>query len=218
MAKRTRTSKAWMHQHVSDAYVRAARREGYRSRAAYKLMEIDERGRLLRPGLLVVDLGAAPGGWSQVARERVGAKGRVIAIDLLAMEPLPGVEFVQGDFSGGVGLAAVEQLLAGSAPDVVISDMAPNISGIPQSDQARALALAELAGEFAAQRLKPGGALLVKAFQGEGFDELVRFLRTRFGKVVVRKPGASRSRSSEVYLLATAKLDLAGSAGATIRG
>ena len=199
--KRSRTSKQWMKEHVNDVFVRRARAEGYRSRAAYKLAEIVARDRLLKPGMTVVDLGAAPGGWSQVARAQVGARGRVVALDVLEMAPLPGVAFVQGDFRDETALGALERELAGARADLVLSDMSPNISGIGVSDQARAMYLAELALEFAVRHLKPGGSLLVKVFQGAGFEEFLRALRARFGSVVTRKPAASRGRSSEIYLL-----------------
>ena len=179
-----------------------SKREGYRSRSAYKLTEIDERDKLLKPGMVVVDLGAAPGGWSQVAVKRVGASGRVIAIDLLAMEPVTGVTFVQADFSTRKGLAAIEGELGGRKADLVLSDMAPNLTGIAVSDQARALALAELARDFALLHLQRDGALLAKVFQGAGYDEYLRSLKRAFDKVVVRKPGASRSESSEQFVLA----------------
>lgn len=203
--KRTKTSRAWMREHVTDFYVRRAKELGYRSRAAFKLLEIDERDKLLRPGLTVIDLGAAPGGWSQVAKDRVGPGGRVLALDVLPMNPIAGVEFVEGDFNSP---EVVERLLAalnGRAIDLVISDMAPNISGLEGVDQARSLHLAELALDFASQHLKPGGSLLVKVFQGAGFDEFVRALRGQFGQMLTRKPAASRGRSSEVYLLGRAK-------------
>jgi 23S rRNA (uridine2552-2'-O)-methyltransferase len=187
---------------VSDPYVQRSKREGYRSRSAYKLAEIDARDRLLSPGIVVVDLGAAPGGWSQVAAKRVGARGVVVAIDLLAMEPLAGVRFVQGDLATGAGLKAVGEALAGRKADLVLSDMSPNLSGIAVSDQARAMALAELARDFAALHLQREGALLVKVFQGAGYDEYLRSLRRAFEKVVVRKPAASRGESAEQYLLA----------------
>jgi 23S rRNA (uridine2552-2'-O)-methyltransferase len=196
-----KTSKAWMRQHVTDPYVRQARAEGYRSRAAYKLLELDQRDRLLAPGSVVVDLGAAPGGWSQVAAERVGPRGRVVAIDLLEMAPIPGVAFVQGDFGDPNGLARVEHALGGAQADLVVSDMAPNLSGVMESDQPRSIHLAELALEFADRQLKPGGAILVKTFHGSGFTELVKAFRERFLSVAVRKPQASRSHSSEVYLV-----------------
>ena len=198
---RSKTSKAWLREHVTDRYVREAKREGYRSRAVYKLRELAERDRLIRPGMTVVDLGAAPGGWAQVAAELVGAKGRVLAVDILNMAPLPGVTFIHGDFREERTLQALEAQLQGRRVDLVLSDMAPNISGIGLVDQARAQELAELALEFALKWLKPGGNLLVKTFQGEGFGELRERLRRRFRQVVTRKPQASRSRSSEIYLL-----------------
>ena len=198
--KKHKTSKAWMHEHVTDHYVQRARAEGWRSRAAFKLMEIDEKDRLLRPGMVVVDLGAAPGGWSQVAAKRVGG-GRVLALDLLEMAAVAGVEFIQGDFREDAVLRELTLRLAGRPVDLVISDMAPNISGIAVSDQSRAMHLAELALAFAAEHLKPGGNFLVKAFQGEGFDAFRKAMGDAFERVVVRKPKSSRDRSSEVYLL-----------------
>ena len=202
--KRSKTSKKWMREHVNDTYVKRAQKEGYRSRAAYKLLEIDERDRLLRPGMVVVDLGATPGGWSQVAAER-GCS--VIALDLLPLQPLRGVEFIQGDFREDEVLGKLEEKLAGQWVGLVISDMAPNISGIGMSDQARAMHLAELAMDFSVQYLKPGGAFLVKVFQGAGFETYIRQMREHFAKVVTRKPGASRDRSREVYLLGLGKLE-----------
>lgn len=199
--KKHKTSKAWMHEHVTDPYVQRAKAEGWRSRAAFKLMEIGDKDRLLRPGMLVVDLGAAPGGWSQVAAERVGASGRVLAIDLLEMAPIPGVEVIQGDFGDDAILADLEARMGGRPADLVISDMAPNISGIASTDQARSVLLAELALDFAVRHLKPGGDLLVKLFQGEGFDGFRAAMGEAFERVVVRKPKSSRDRSSEVYLL-----------------
>jgi 23S rRNA (uridine2552-2'-O)-methyltransferase len=199
--KPTRTSKAWMREHVNDPFVQKAKREGYRSRASYKLMEIDERDRLLRPGAAVVDLGAAPGGWSQVARQRLGARGPVIAIDILDMEPLPGVDFLQGDFTS----AEVRDLLLARLPeggaDLVLSDLAPNMSGVGLYDQARVMELAGYALEFALLTLKPEGSFLVKVFMGEDFDDYVRTLRASFVQVASRKPAASRGRSPEIYLL-----------------
>jgi 23S rRNA (uridine2552-2'-O)-methyltransferase len=200
--KRTRTSKAWMQEHVSDEFVKRAQREGYRARAAYKLMEIDDRDKLLKPGMVVVDLGSAPGSWSQVAMQRLRGNGRVIALDLLEMDPMPGVEFLQGDFREDAVLAELEKMLAGREVDLVLSDMAPNISGIGASDQARMAHLAELALEFSLQWLKPGGHLLVKVFVGSDFDDIVYAMKQGFEQVVTRKPKASRDRSSEVYLLA----------------
>lgn len=199
--KRTKTSKAWMMEHVTDAYVQRAKQEGYRSRASYKLMEIIERDHLLRPGMRVVDLGAAPGGWSQVVAKQLAGSGRVIALDLLEMTPMAGVTFIQGDFREDAVLAELVRALDGRPVDLVISDMAPNISGIALADQARAMHLAELALEFAVQHLKPGGNFLVKVFQGEGFDEYILALRRHFRQVVTRKPKASRGRTNETYLL-----------------
>ena len=193
--------KDWMKEHVADAYVKRARAEGMRSRAAYKLAEIAERDRLLKPGMIVVDLGAAPGGWSQVAAARVGARGRVIALDALEMRGLPGVTFIRGDFLDAGSVEQLERALGDEKVDLVLSDMAPNLSGIASSDQARAMELAELALDFALKHLKPQGNFLVKAFQGAGFDSFLKTLRSHFGSVAVRKPEASRSRSSEVYLV-----------------
>jgi 23S rRNA (uridine2552-2'-O)-methyltransferase len=193
--------KTWMQEHVADAYVKRARAEGMRSRAAYKLDEIATRDRLLKPGMVVVDLGAAPGGWSQVAAERVGPRGRVIALDLIEMPALPGVMFLRGDFHDNATLAELERVLGGQRADLVLSDMAPNLSGIASSDQARALDLAELALDFALKHMKPQGNLLVKTFQGAGFEDYLKNLRSRFLAVAVRKPEASRDRSREVYLV-----------------
>jgi 23S rRNA (uridine2552-2'-O)-methyltransferase len=193
--------KSWMQEHVADAYVKRARVEGMRSRAAYKLEQIADRDRLLRPGMVVVDLGAAPGSWSQVAVEKVGPQGRVVALDLLEMTPLRGVQFIRGDFRDAAAVAELERALGGRQADLVLSDMAPNLSGIAMTDQARALELAELALDFAVKHLKPQGNLLVKAFQGAAFDELLRAMRRHFTAVAARKPEASRGRSSEVYLV-----------------
>lgn len=198
---RSKTSKAWMQEHVTDPYVKRAQAEGFRSRAAYKLQQLAERDKLLRNGMLVVDLGAAPGGWSQVAAKAVAPGGRVIAVDLLPVTPVHGVTVIQGDFQDDATLAAVEATLGGQQADLVISDMAPNISGIPLVDQARAAGLAELALDFALKHLKPRGNFLVKAFQGGGYEAFVKMLRGHFQEVVTRKPEASRSRSNEVYLL-----------------
>jgi 23S rRNA (uridine2552-2'-O)-methyltransferase len=201
--KKSQSSKQWLRRHVNDPYVQKSKREGYRSRSAYKLTEIDDRDRLLAPGKIVVDLGSAPGGWSQVAVKRVGAKGRVLAIDLLPMEPVPGVEFVQGDFSKKSGLAAVGGIIGERRVDVVLSDMAPNLSGIAVSDQARCMELAEIARDFALLHLQAAdGVFLVKVFQGAGYDEYLKSLRAAFVKVMVRKPDASRDESAEQYLLA----------------
>ena len=190
-----------MHEHVTDAFVQRAKAEGFRSRAAFKLMEIDDRDRLIRPGDIVVDLGAAPGGWSQVAAQRLKGQGRVLALDLLAMDALPGVDFIQGDFREESVLARLENLLDGRQAGLVLSDMAPNICGIPVADQARIMDLAELGRAFARDWLKPEGAFLVKTFQGYGYEDFVRVMRQTFRTVATRKPDASRDRSAEVYLL-----------------
>ena len=199
--KRTKTSKAWMQQHVNDPYVQQAKHLGYRARSAFKLTEIDAKDHLLKPGMLVVDLGATPGGWSQIAAQKVGERGRVIALDLVEMVGLPGVTFIQGDFTEAETLDTLVQRLAGHAVDLVISDMAPNISGIVLADQARGFYLAELALDFAVNHLKPGGGFVVKVFQGGDFDAYLKVLRSRFKHVSIRKPEASRSKSSEVYLV-----------------
>jgi len=201
--KPSKTSKQWIREHINDPFVQLAQKEGRRSRAAYKLLEIDAKDRLLKSGTIVVDLGATPGGWSQAA---AGKGCKVIALDLLPLDPLAGVEFIQGDFRDDAVLEQLEGLLQGRPVDLVISDMSPNISGIPSSDQARAMHLAELAMEFALEHLKPGGSFLVKVFQGAGFEEFHRLMRSRFARVATRKPKASRDRSSELYLLATGKL------------
>jgi 23S rRNA (uridine2552-2'-O)-methyltransferase len=199
---RSKSSRRWLDRHVNDAWVQRAQAEGWRSRAAFKLLELDERDRFLRPGSRVVDLGAAPGGWSQVAVARVGPKGRVIALDLLAMEPIPGATFLQGDFRSEAVVGALRSEVGPRAIDVVISDLAPNVSGVAVVDQPRAMHLAELALEFAGECLVEGGTLVVKLFQGAGFDEVVTAARQRFKRVVVRKPKASRPESREVYLVA----------------
>jgi len=199
--KRSKTSKAWMREHLNDTYVQQARASGYRARAAYKLLEIDDKDKLLRPGMVVVDLGAAPGSWSQVASQKVGDGGRVIALDLLEVLGLPRMTFIQGDFQDAAVLRELEATLDGRPVDLVLSDMAPNISGIAAADQARSIGLCELALDFAVEHLKPGGNFLVKVFQGAGFDEYRRAMQAAFRSVVVRKPAASRDRSTEVYLL-----------------
>ena len=200
---RSKTSNAWLAEHFNDEFVKRARKEGYRSRAVYKLQEIDTRDRLLKPGMTVVDLGAAPGAWSQYLVERVGRSGRVIALDILPMEALPGVEVLQGDFTEESTLKALLDVLGGRPVDLVISDMSPNISGVDSADKARAMYLSELAVDFAAQVLKPGGAFLMKVFQGSGFSELYKGIQGKFTRVVSRKPKASRARSAEIYVLAT---------------
>ncbi|MGD8408107.1 MAG: 23S rRNA (uridine(2552)-2'-O)-methyltransferase RlmE [Thiohalophilus sp.] len=199
---RSKTSKKWLAEHFDDPYVKKAQQEGWRSRAIYKLIEIDERDKLLKPGMTVVDLGAAPGGWSEYAARKVGDKGRVIAMDLLPMDAIAGVEFIQGDFHEK---AVYERLLdvIGERPvDLVMSDMAPNMSGMKAVDQPRAMYLAELSLELAQKVLKPGGDMLIKAFTGEGLDEFKREIQQHFRKLIVRKPKASRPRSPEIYLLA----------------
>ncbi len=203
--KKNKSSKQWMREHVNDPFVQLAQKEGYRSRAAYKLLEIDVKDRLIKPGMLLVDLGAAPGGWSQVAAKKVGHGGKVIALDILAMDSLAGVDFIQGDFRDDAVLKQLQVLLHGKPVGLVISDMAPNISGVASADQARAMGLAELAMEFALEHLKPEGSFLVKVFQGEGFESFYKLMRSHFSRVVSRKPKASRDRSNEVYLLGSQK-------------
>ncbi len=201
---RSKSSSRWLKEHFSDSYVQKAQAEGMRSRAAYKLIELDERSGLLKRGMVVVDLGAAPGGWSQVARDRVGPGGRVVATDILPMDELAGVEFVQGDFREEAVLQVLLDRLGGRVADLVISDMAPNISGVDAVDQPRAMVLAELALDMAGRVLKPGGTFVMKLFQGEGSDAFIMDVRKRFTKVSVRKPKASRPRSREVYIVAVA--------------
>ena len=200
--KKSHSSKQWLRRHVNDPYVQRSKKEGYRSRSAYKLTEIDERDKVLRPGMLVVDLGAAPGGWSQVVAKRVGAQGKVVAIDLLPVEPIAGVTVLQADFASDEGLAAVENSIGPRRADLVLSDMAPNLSGIAVSDQARCMELAEIARDFAQLHLQAEGVFIVKVFQGAGYDEYLRSLRSTFQKVVVRKPASSRGESTEQYLVA----------------
>ncbi|OIR02846.1 ribosomal RNA large subunit methyltransferase E [mine drainage metagenome] len=195
------SSKAWMHEHVNDEFVKRAQKEGYRARAAYKLTEIDDKDKLIKPGMTIVDLGATPGSWSQVVVQRLKGQGRVIALDLLEMQPIGGVEFIQGDFREDAVLKLLEATLNNKQVDLVIADMAPNMSGIADVDQAGAAYLTELALDFSQTWLKPNGNFLVKVFIGAGFDEIVKNMRQLFDKVVTRKPKASRGRSSEVYLL-----------------
>jgi 23S rRNA (uridine2552-2'-O)-methyltransferase len=202
----SKTSKQWMREHVNDPYVQMAQKDGYRSRAAYKLLEINAKDKLLKPGMVVVDLGATPGGWSQVAAREIGRGGKVIGLDLLPLDPLAGVDFIQGDFRDDAVLKQLQDLLAGRQVALVISDMAPNMSGVLNADLARALYLAELAMEFAYEQLQADGYFLVKVFQGAGFEDYLKLMRSRFSKVVTRKPKASRDRSSELYLLATGKI------------
>ena len=200
-SKKNKFVKAWVTAHVNDPWVKEATRRGYRSRAAFKLLELADRDRLFRPGMRVADLGAAPGSWSQVLRERLGPRATITAIDLLPMDPVAGVTIVRADFREDAGLAALEQVLGKDKIDLVVSDMSPNLSGVETADQARAVHLGELALEFARAWLQPGGDLVVKAFQGEGFAGLRRALEAHFTKVYARKPKASRDRSREVYLV-----------------
>ncbi|MCS7101810.1 MAG: RlmE family RNA methyltransferase [Burkholderiaceae bacterium] len=206
-ARQQRAKRAWIERHLADPYVKSAVQRGYRSRAAFKLAQIDARDRLLKPGLVVVELGAAPGSWTQVVLERLRGpdgrvRGRIITLDLLPMEPLPGVESLVGDFREPEVLARLEAALGGGKADLVLSDMAPNLSGIPVVDAARSGDLAQLAIEFAQAHLKRDGTLLLKAFQGSGYSQLVETLKRRFLKVAARKPAASRAESAETYLLA----------------
>jgi len=201
MAKKT-GKRTWMNRHVNDPWVQRSKKDGYRSRASYKLLEIDDRHRLLKPGRVVVDLGAAPGGWSQVAADRVKPNGWVVALDLLPIEPLEGVQMIQADFEEATGLATLLAALPEGRADLVLSDLSPNISGVRVADQARSMGLAELALELAQEILRPGGALVVKVFHGAGFDAWVAAARPLFGDLRIRKPEASRAESREVYAVA----------------
>jgi len=200
---RSKSSKHWLKEHFDDEFVLKAQKEGYRSRAIYKLIEIQQKDHILKPGMTVIDLGAAPGGWSEYAVNKLGRKGRMIALDILPMEPIPGVEIIQGDFKDDAVLQQLLDVTGGASADLVISDMAPNISGMEVVDIPRAYYLAELALDLARQVLKPGGGLLVKLFQGEGFDVYQKDLKQSFKRVITRKPKASRARSREIYALAT---------------
>lgn len=202
MPKRTKSSARWLAEHESDPYVKRAREEGWRSRAAFKLEEIQRSDRLLRPGMTVVDLGAAPGGWSQYAARLLAGQGRIVAMDILDMPAIPGVEFIQGDFNDQATLDRLLELLGGAKVDLVMSDMAPNMMGIADVDHDRSMNLVELAVDFAERTLRPGGDFLAKVFQGRGFQPLIARLRGEFESVKLRKPKASRSRSAEVYVLA----------------
>ncbi|WP_274570750.1 RlmE family RNA methyltransferase [Neisseria leonii] len=201
MATRSKSSKAWLSEHVNDHYVHRAQKDGYRARAAYKLLEINEKDQLIKEGTVLADLGSAPGSWSQVAAKLAGGSGKVFALDILPMEPLPDVSFIQGDFREETVLAEFESLLGNRDLDLVICDMAPNMSGNAVTDQARSFYLCELALDFARSRLKNGGSFLVKVFQGAGYQEYLAAMRETFTTVQTRKPGASRGRSSEIYLL-----------------
>lgn len=200
MAK-SASSERWLKEHFDDHYVKKSKELGYRSRASFKLIALDDKDKLFRPGMTVVDLGAAPGGWSQIAAERVGDHGRVVASDILPMDSMAGVEFVQGDFTEEEVLQKILNALGGEPADLVISDMAPNMSGMSAVDQPAAMYLVELALDMAREVLKPGGNFVAKVFQGEGFDQYIKDMRTSFNKVVTRKPESSRARSREVYLL-----------------
>ena len=202
MPKRTKSSGAWLNEHVHDPYVKLAQKQGYRARAAFKLLEINEKDKLINTDTVLADLGSAPGSWSQVAMELIGPRGRVFALDILPMEPVAGVEFIQGDFREEEVLQQSVDLLNGQKLDLVISDIAPNMSGNTVTDQARSFYLCELAYDFAINHLKPGGHFLIKVFQGAGYQEYVKLLRESFAEVLVRKPKASRDRSNEIYLLA----------------
>ena len=199
---RSKSSGRWLQRHFNDAYVRQAQQAGYRSRAAFKLLEINERDHILRPGMTVIDLGAAPGGWTQVVAKIVGERGRIIALDILPMDSMPGVRFIHGDFREDAVFAALLEMVGEQRVDLVISDMAPNISGMKSVDQPRAMYLAELALDLARKVLSPGGTLLIKAFEGEGMEAFRRELRVSFKTLVTRKPKASRPSSREVYMLA----------------
>jgi 23S rRNA (uridine2552-2'-O)-methyltransferase len=203
MARRSKSSDRWLREHFADPFVKRAQAEGWRSRAVFKLQQIDQRERLLKPGMVVLDLGAAPGAWSQYVRRRLGPSGRVVATDLLPMEPLPGVEFLQGDFRENEVVQELKRILGGAGVDLLLSDMAPNLSGMDAIDAPRGLYLAELALDLAREVLKPGATALIKLLQGAGFAELVSSARTRFGRVRCLKPEASRARSPETYLLAS---------------
>ena len=203
MGKKKSSSRAWLKEHHDDIFVQRAQKEGYRSRAVYKLMEINDKDQILRRGMSVLDLGSAPGGWSQVAAKLVGEAGRVVASDILLMDALPDVVFVQGDFTEQETYDRIVASLNDKPLDVVLSDMAPNMSGMPEVDQPRSMYLVELATELAERALAPGGAFITKVFQGEGFEPWFRQIRDRFDRVTTRKPSASRPRSREVYIVAT---------------
>ncbi|GGE62882.1 ribosomal RNA large subunit methyltransferase E [Streptosporangium jomthongense] len=198
---RSKSSGRWLDEHVNDPFVKRAQVDGYRSRASYKLLEINKKDRLIHPGMVVMDLGSAPGGWSQVASALVGHKGRVVASDILPMDAIAGVEFIQGDFTENAVFESIMEALGDSRVDVVISDMAPNISGVTVADQAASMYLVELALDMACQVLRPKGSFVAKVFQGESYDEFVKSVRAVFDKVVVRKPDSSRARSREVYIV-----------------
>lgn len=200
--KKSVSSKRWLKEHFDDQYVKASKEEGYRSRAVYKLKQIQEKYRLIKPGMIVVDLGAAPGGWSQLMTNWVGRKGKIFALDILPMDPLPDVDIIEGDFTEQAVLEQLQLQIEGRIINAVVSDMAPNMSGIKVSDQARAMYLAELALDFANMVLTQGGIFVCKLFQGEGFDAYIKKLRQDFTKLMMHKPDASRDRSREVFAIA----------------
>ncbi|TXH86851.1 MAG: 23S rRNA (uridine(2552)-2'-O)-methyltransferase RlmE [Pseudomonas sp.] len=200
--KRSKSSSRWLNEHVNDPYVKRAQKDGYRSRASYKLIELNDKDKLIRPGMLIMDLGSAPGGWSQVAGKLVGESGRVIASDILPMDPLDNVDFIQGDFTDDGVFQQILEKLGERQADLIISDIAPNISGVAAADQAASMYLVELVLDMVRQVLRPGGNFVAKVFQGEGSDEYLKDVRSSFDKVVIRKPEASRPRSREVYLVA----------------
>lgn len=201
MAQRSKSSHNWLREHFNDPFVKQAQKDGYRSRASYKLLEIQEKDKLIRPGMSVIDLGAAPGGWSQVTSRLIGGQGRLIASDILEMDSIPDVTFIQGDFTQDQVLQRILEAVGDSHVDLVISDMAPNMSGTPAVDMPRAMFLCELALDLASRVLRPGGDFLIKIFQGEGFDQYLKEVRGKFDKVQMRKPSSSRDRSREQYLL-----------------
>ena len=201
MVQRSKSSHNWLREHFNDPFVKQAQKDGYRSRASYKLLEIQEKDKLIRPGMSVIDLGAAPGGWSQVTSRLIGGQGRLIASDILEMDSIPDVTFIQGDFTEDAVLQSILEAVGNSHVDLVISDMAPNMSGTPAVDMPRAMFLCELALDLATRVLKPGGDFLIKIFQGEGFDVYLKDVRSKFDKVQMRKPSSSRDRSREQYLL-----------------
>jgi 23S rRNA (uridine2552-2'-O)-methyltransferase len=198
---RSKSSARWLKEHVNDPFVKQAQKDGYRSRASYKLLALNEKDKLIKPGMLVIDLGSAPGGWSQIASELVGEKGKLIASDILPMDALPDVDFIQGDFTEESVFNEIMRVIDGRPVDVVISDMAPNLSGVAAADQAASIYLIELALDMAQQVLKPKGSFVAKAFQGEGYDDFVKQVREHFDTVLIRKPEASRARSREVYVV-----------------
>jgi 23S rRNA (uridine2552-2'-O)-methyltransferase len=199
---RSKSSSSWLQRHVSDPFVKQAQRDGYRSRSAYKLTELNDKDRLIRPGMRIMDLGSAPGGWSQVAGKLVGAKGRVLATDILPMDPIKNVDFIQGDFTDDAVVAKLLEWLGGGKFDLIVSDIAPNITGIDSADQATSMNFLDLALDTVRQTLKPGATFVAKMFQGSGSDQYVKDLRTSFDKVIIRKPAASRAESREVYIVA----------------